>query len=177
MGTRRETGGEAMATILVVDDRPTNRAVLAALLGPGGNRVLEAKNGAEALALTRAERPDVVITDILMPTMDGYEFVQKLRADSGIAHTRVIFYSATYSLPEAEAMAAACGVKTILPKPADARVIVDAVGRELAEMGILLERPRICNRRTRQPTSLPPSTPVSTPASTACARPRASSRS
>lgn len=130
-----------MATILVVDDRPTNRAVLAALLGPGGNRVIEARNGAEALALTRAERPDVVITDILMPTMDGYEFVQKLRRDPGIAHTRVIFYSATYSLPEAEAMAASCGVKTILPKPADARVIIEAVGRELAETGILLNRP------------------------------------
>lgn len=130
-----------MATILVVDDRPTNRAVLAALLGPGGNRVLEARNGAEALALTRAERPDLVITDILMPTMDGYELVQKLRADPEIAHTHVIFYSATYSVPEAEAMAASCGVKTILPKPADARVIIEVVGRELAGMGIPLDRP------------------------------------
>ena len=74
-----------MATILIVDDRPTNRQFLLTLLGYGGHRLLEAANGAEALERVRAERPDLVITDILMPTMDGYEFVAHLRADPDLA--------------------------------------------------------------------------------------------
>ena len=74
-----------MAIILIVDDRASNREFLTTLLGYGGHRLLEAGNGAEALELVRVERPDLVITDILMPTMDGYEFAQKLRAEPAIA--------------------------------------------------------------------------------------------
>src|SRR5256885_10707855 len=91
-----------MATILIVDDRPTNRQFLLTLLGYGGHRLLEAANGAEAIESVRAERPDLVITDILMPTMDGYEFVRHLRADPGLASLPVIFYTATYSEPQAK---------------------------------------------------------------------------
>jgi two-component sensor histidine kinase/DNA-binding response OmpR family regulator len=120
-----------MATILIVDDRPTNRQFLLALLGYGGHRLLEAADGSEALALARSEQPDLVVTDILMPTMDGYQFVRQMRAEPDIAVTPVIFYSATYSVPEARAMAETCGVKTVLPKPSDPQVILDAVNREL----------------------------------------------
>ncbi|MBQ5965804.1 EAL domain-containing protein [Massilia sp. ZL223] len=123
-----------MATILIVDDRPSNRAFLAALLGYTGHRLLEAEDGAQALALTRAERPDLIITDILMPTMDGYEFVQQLRADPALAATRVIFFSAVYAERETLAMAARCGVSTVLSKPADAHQILEAVN---AELGVL----------------------------------------
>jgi CheY-like chemotaxis protein len=76
-----------MATILVVDDRAPNRELLVTLLGYKGHRLLEAADGAEALAIVRTERPDLVITDIPMPTMDGYEFVRELRADPEIAAT------------------------------------------------------------------------------------------
>src|SRR5688572_14880107 len=58
-----------MATILIVDDRPTNREFLLTLLGYGGHRLLEATDGAAALELVRAERPDLVIAGIVMPTM------------------------------------------------------------------------------------------------------------
>src|SRR6202007_655332 len=85
-----------MATILIVDDRPTNRQFLLTLLGYGNHRLFEAADGAQALAMTQTERPDLVISDILMPTMDGYEFVQRLRADPGLAATPVIFHTATY---------------------------------------------------------------------------------
>ncbi|OON63679.1 diguanylate cyclase [Massilia sp. KIM] len=120
-----------MSTILIVDDRPSNRAYLLALLGFGGHRLLEAEDGARALALSRAERPDLIITDILMPTMDGYEFVQQLRADPLLAPTRVIFFSAVYAQRETEAMAARCGVATVLSKPADPQQILEAVNNEL----------------------------------------------
>lgn len=122
-----------MATILVVDDRPSNRAYLLALLGFSGHRTLQASDGAEALALVRRERPELVITDILMPAMDGYQFVRRLRADPQLAATRVIFYSAVYAEPETAAMARSCGVSTVLGKPADQQRLLDAVATELGE--------------------------------------------
>jgi len=123
-----------MATILIVDDRPSNRSYLAALLGLTGHRLLEAEDGAQALASARAERPDLIITDLLMPTMDGYEFVQQLRADPDLKDTRIIIFSAVYSERETRAMAARCGVKTVLGKPADPHRILEAVE---AELGVL----------------------------------------
>src|SRR5260221_14294621 len=115
-----------MATILIVDDRPTNRQFLVTLLGYGGHRLLEAANGAEALERVRADRPDLVITDILMPTMDGYEFVGHLKADPDLASIPVIFYTATYSEPQAKALADSCGVRIVLPKPCDPERILAA---------------------------------------------------
>ena len=120
-----------MATILIVDDRPSNRIYLGAVLGYTAHRILEAGDGAQALALTRSERPDLIITDILMPTMDGYEFLQQLRADPALRATRVIFFSAVYSERETMAMAARCGVTTVLGKPAEPDRILEAVAAEL----------------------------------------------
>src|SRR6267378_473114 len=122
-----------MATILIVDDRPTNRQFLLTLLGYGGHRLLEAANGAEALERVRSERPDLVITDILMPTMDGYEFVGHLKADPDLAPIPVIFYTATYSEPQAKALADSCGVRIVLPKPCDPERILAAVNEALGE--------------------------------------------
>src|SRR5689334_16912515 len=102
-----------MATILIVDDQQTNREVLAALLGYGGHQVVEASDGAEALESTRAHHPDLVITDILMPVMDGYEFVRQLRTDPSIAHTPVIYYTAHYLEREARALAEKAGITQI----------------------------------------------------------------
>ena len=70
-----------MATILIVDDKPVNRQFLATLLGYRGHCLLEAEDGAEALERARAELPDLIITDLLMPTMDGYELIRQLRAE------------------------------------------------------------------------------------------------
>ena len=69
-----------MATILIVDDHPINRAFLVTLLSYVGHQSIEAADGAEALESVRATLPDLVIADVLMPTMDGYEFVRRLRA-------------------------------------------------------------------------------------------------
>ena len=120
-----------MSTILVVDDRPSNRDFLLTLLGYLGHRLLEAGDGAQALELIRSARPDLVITDILMPTMDGYEMVSRVRADPQLAATPVIFYTATYSEAQAMKLAASCGVDTVLPKPSDPDRILAAVNRAL----------------------------------------------
>ena len=120
-----------MTTILVVDDRPTNREFLVTLLGYGGNRVLEAGDGAEGLTLAKAELPDLVIADIIMPTMDGYEFVRQLRAEPLIAATPVIFYTAGYLEEAARNLAESCGVKRILIKPSDPEEILATVNEVL----------------------------------------------
>ncbi len=131
-----------MATILVVDDRPTNREFLATLFGYANHRCVQARDGAEALALARSEKPDLIVTDLLMPTMDGHEFVRRLRSDPDLAPMKVIFYSATYTVPEARAMAESCAVKTVLPKPSDPEVILDAVNRELGLAPSASSRPQ-----------------------------------
>src|SRR5207237_3376152 len=120
-----------VAAILIVDDSPTNRTLLAILLGGRGHRLLEAADGAEALAVVRAQRPDLVITDVLMPTMDGYEFVRQLRADPSIAHTPVIYYTAHYLEREARALAAKSGITQILPKPVQPAQLSSVVGAAL----------------------------------------------
>ena len=120
-----------MATILVVDDHILNRHFLMSLLGYGGHRLFEAEDGAVALDIVRAERPDLVISDILMPEMDGYEFVTRLRADPAIASTPVIFFTATYREREANVLADACGVKWVLAKPSEPEAILQMVQRAL----------------------------------------------
>ena len=116
-----------VATILIVDDRPANREFMVALLGHAHHRLLQASDGAEALALARAERPDLVIADILMPTMDGYELVRQLRADPRILQTRVIFWTAHYHEQEAKALARDCGVLAVITKPSEPEEVLKAV--------------------------------------------------
>lgn len=123
-----------MAKILVVDDIPANRALVVTLIGHGGHQALEASDGAEALAVVRAERPQLVISDILMPTMDGYEFVRQLRADPDIAQTQVVFYSAHYRETEARNLALACGVTQVLIKPCEPQDILDAIEEALIQV-------------------------------------------
>lgn len=108
-----------MATILVVDDQELNRSVLTTLLGHHGHRLVEATTGVEALSKVCLEGPQLVVTDILMPTMDGYEFVRRLRKLETIKQPKVIFYSATYLEKEARTLARACGVSSVICKPTD----------------------------------------------------------
>lgn len=121
-----------MATILVVDDHPSNREFLTTLLGYSGHRMLEAADGAEALEVVRVARPDLIIADLVMPTMDGYEFVRQLRADPIVAQTQVIFCTATYLQAEAWTLAQSCGVQHILTKPAEPEVVLKVVAEVLA---------------------------------------------
>jgi diguanylate cyclase len=120
-----------LATILVVDDRPINREFLTALLRYAGHRVLQAADGTEALGLVRGETPDLIISDILMPVMDGIELVKRLRSDSALDAIEVIFYTATYRIEEARALADSCGVTTVIPKPSEPQVLLDAVHNAL----------------------------------------------
>jgi PAS domain S-box-containing protein len=120
-----------MATILVVDDRPINREFFATLLGYRGHQILEAQDGAEALESVKTNRPHLVICDILMPTMDGYEFVHQLRADPATANIPIIFSTAHYLDREARSLAEACGVTHTILKPAEPEEVLRVVDAAL----------------------------------------------
>ncbi len=120
------------ATILVIDDLPANRTILTTLLGREGHRMIEAGNGSEGLAAVRAGHPDLVITDVLMPVMDGYEFVWQLRLDPATRGTPVIFLTAHYGEREARELALAGGVAWVLAKPTRPEKLLEIVGRVLA---------------------------------------------
>src|SRR5450755_2479882 len=90
-------GGAAVSSILVLDDRATERDLLSTVLGYAGHAVVQASTGEDALSLARAHQPDLIIADLTMPNMNGYEFVRELRADGALESTRVVFCTATYA--------------------------------------------------------------------------------
>ena len=102
------------------------------LLRHQGHRLLEAADGREGLAAVHAEHPDLVITDVLMPVMDGYEFVRQLRLDPATSAIPVVFYTAHYGEREARALALSSGVSDVLTKPAESAEVLKIVGRVLS---------------------------------------------
>jgi len=122
-----------MAHILVLDDRALNREFLATLLGYYGHTLDEAADGVEGLARVGERKPDLVITDLLMPNMDGEEFVRRLHADPATKDLPVIIYTATYRVREAREIADRVGVRRVLAKPSEPKDIVAAVAEALGE--------------------------------------------
>ncbi|HKU46768.1 MAG TPA: response regulator, partial [Burkholderiales bacterium] len=121
-----------MATILVADDNRANREALAALLESAGHRVLRAADGREALARAQEARPDLVISDVLMPAMDGYELARCLREDAATAGSAIMFYTAYFAGQDAQTLAQAHGVSRVLLKPAENAEILKQVEAVLA---------------------------------------------
>jgi CheY-like chemotaxis protein/GAF domain-containing protein len=121
-----------VANILVVDDNAINRKLLVALLSGDGHLTHEACDGVDGLTAAHARRPQLIISDILMPTMDGYGFVRALRQDPILRGTPVIFYTAHYHEREAQNLAQACGVTRVLIKPCPNADILKAVEQVMA---------------------------------------------
>jgi signal transduction histidine kinase len=133
-----------LTSVLVLDDREADRSLLTTVLGYAGFQVREASEGAKALELALEEPPDLIISDILMPGMNGYEFVRRLREEPPIADTLVIFATANYVEGEVKTLADACGVTHFLEKPCDPQRVVsivsDALGADGDEASPKLER-------------------------------------
>jgi signal transduction histidine kinase len=120
-----------MATILVIDDEAVNRDLARTLLSRKGYTILEASGGAEGLRTAIRAHPDVVVTDVLMPDMDGYQLVGELRARPELAHTPVVFYTSNYLESQARPLAEACGVSHIVVRSEDPARLIEAVGAAL----------------------------------------------
>jgi diguanylate cyclase (GGDEF)-like protein len=118
-----------MQKVLVADDDAINRQVLAELLKPDYT-VLLAKNGAQALERATRHAPDLILLDVMMPDMDGYEVLRQLRADPQTAQIAVIFISGL-DRPEDEANGLKMGVADYIAKPFNATVVLARVALHL----------------------------------------------
>lgn len=122
-----------MATILIVDTNPVDRRWYITLLGNYGHRLLEASHGAEALTVAQAELPDLIITDIFMPHLDGFSLVRRLRGEPLLASIPVIFQTASYDDSEIHRLAHSSGVPHVLRKASEPHEILRAVNESLKQ--------------------------------------------
>ncbi len=112
--------------VLVVEDNEATREAFAMILSSVGYRVSTADNGQLALDCLRTERPSVILLDLMMPIMDGYQFREAQRRDEELAHIPVIVCSA---LNEAHARAGTLHADDYLKKPVDVDALLEAVRR------------------------------------------------
>lgn len=120
-----------MATILIVDDDSNTRTLYESLLTPFGHQIIQASDGRSGLRLVQERRPDLIVSDILMPTMNGYDFVSALRKLPEHNNTNVIFQSASFLDHESRTLGASCGVQHYISKPCDAEKILGIINKVL----------------------------------------------
>jgi CheY-like chemotaxis protein len=116
--------------VLIVDDDASVRLVCAVNLAAEGLQVLEAADGLDALEQARRERPGLVLTDVAMPGLDGFELTERLRADERTHGMPVIFLSGEVGQVNAQ-RARALGAVAYLTKPFDPRALAAFVAHEL----------------------------------------------
>jgi putative nucleotidyltransferase with HDIG domain len=123
-----------MNRVLIVDDQEQNLYLLKALLGGNGYQVFEAANGAEALALARTNPPDVIISDILMPVMDGFSLCLEWKKDERLKGIPFVFYTATYTDPKDEEFALSLGAARFIVKPVETDEFIAMLRQLLREV-------------------------------------------
>lgn len=124
----------ATAPILLVEDIPNILDFLSMTLRFKGYEVVTARNGQEAWEILQQLRPALLITDILMPRMDGFALVYRLRSDPQLRSIPVIFLSATYITPEDQAFAMRLGAARFIEKPVDIEELLLTIA-ELIQQG------------------------------------------
>jgi CheY-like chemotaxis protein len=124
--------GTQQGFLLVVEDVPDTLKLVELTLTYKGYRVVTATNGEEALKVIEKERPALIVTDILMPRMDGFSLVHRLRVNPETRGIPVIFLSATYVATEDKSFAEAIGVTRFLEKPIDMEELLKTVDQYLS---------------------------------------------
>ena len=127
--------------ILIVEDVPNVLELLEVTLRFKGYAVITARNGEEALDVIAKTRPALIITDILMPKMDGYAFVQKLRLNPETRSISVVFLSATYVTPEDKDFALSLGAARFMEKPIDTEDFLLTVAELVTQQSATQPRP------------------------------------
>jgi len=102
--------------ILVVEDQADNRQIIRDVLAPTDYEITEAENGVEALAAIAKQRPDLILMDIQLPIMDGYEATRRIKADASLRSIPIIAVT-SYALSGEEKKARAAGCDDYVPKP------------------------------------------------------------
>src|SRR5687767_3301657 len=103
--------------VLIVDDHAANRCLLETILCSQGHHVSSASHGIEGLAMARERSPDIIISDVLMPQMDGFAFCREVKKDEQLRKTPFVFYTATYTDPKDLAFGLQLGADRYLVKP------------------------------------------------------------
>jgi DNA-binding response OmpR family regulator len=127
--------------LLVIEDIPNVLELLEVTLKFQGYQVLTAMDGEQALKIIQTQRPALVITDILMPVLDGFAFVQKLRSDPETQDIPVIFLSATYVTPEDREFALSLGAASFIEKPFDTHDFLLTIAELLSQESLDLPQP------------------------------------
>ena len=111
-------------TVLIVDDNSINLYMLKSVLEGEGLEVIAAENGKDALDKAHPHPPDLIISDILMPVMDGYAFCRQCKSDEQLKNIPFVFYTATYTGSKDEEFASALGVDRFIIKPQEPEVLI-----------------------------------------------------
>jgi chemosensory pili system protein ChpA (sensor histidine kinase/response regulator) len=119
---------------LVVDDSITMRRVTQRLLERNSFRVITAKDGLEAIGVLQDHQPDIILLDIEMPRMDGYEFAKHVRNNPDSANVPIVMITSRVS-DKHRARAIEVGVNDYLGKPYQERQLLDAVRHQLKKAG------------------------------------------
>src|SRR5450759_2183707 len=117
-------GRRFMTHVLIVEDHEENRNLLKMRLEENGDRGKAAGDGLEALPAARRDPPDVIVSDVLMPKMDGFALCRAWMQDTALRPIPFIFYSGTYVHPDDEQFAMAIGAVRYLIKPVEAEVFL-----------------------------------------------------
>jgi len=139
-----------MIHILIVEDDEDSRMILKKTLGSKGYTVEAAINGKEALQMARESQPDVIISDILMPVMDGFQLCIKCKADDGLKDIPFVFYTATYTDEKDEEAALKMGADRFIRKPAEPDElikIIQGVIRDREKGGIKSGKPVVTGEK------------------------------
>jgi two-component system cell cycle response regulator DivK len=118
--------------VLIVEDNPQNLYLAGYLLETAGFEVVSAGDGLAGVEMAKAEMPDIVLMDILLPGIDGYEATRRLKAVAGLADVPVVALTA-YSMEGDEAAALTVGCDGYISKPIDPADFVEQVRRFLGE--------------------------------------------
>jgi two-component system cell cycle response regulator DivK len=120
--------------ILIVEDQEDNRAILRDLLSSAGYELIEATNGQEGVELAQQKRPDLILMDINLPVIDGYEATRRIKGDAGLIATPIIAV-ASYALSGDEAKARRAGCDDYVTKPFSPRQLLAKLREYLGEDG------------------------------------------
>jgi two-component system cell cycle response regulator DivK len=116
--------------ILVVEDQEDNRTILRDLLGMAGYELIEATNGAEGIELALREKPDLILMDIQLPLIDGYEATRRIKENADLKATPIVAVT-SYALSGDEAKARAAGCDAYVTKPFSPRELLAKVRQYL----------------------------------------------
>jgi len=113
--------------ILIVEDNEDSRILLMKQLRASGYEVIAAANGVEALEQALAEPPDLVISDIMMPQMDGFKLCYECKCNERLRDIPFVFYTATYTKEEDEKFALSLGARAFIRKPMEPEAIIQSL--------------------------------------------------